>query len=163
MVRANIRSYAFPSGTCTMINLIVEVLLGYLVADALTGIYHAATDYGWNVRSQVALFQDHHDHPRGITRDPKPAFAGIPLMLCGTLGHPAFFIVLGVTVSLSQVAHYYAHHRGSTVVRFLQSWHVIIPPHKHAIHHHQFDRNFCILSGWNNCWLNWILSGCKSR
>jgi hypothetical protein len=145
-----------PAAMSTAI-LIGEALLGYVAADALTGIYHAATDYGWNVRSQVDLFQDHHDHPRGITRDPKPAFAGVPLMLCAALGHPAFFLVLGAAISLCQVSHYYAHHRGGAVVCFLQRWHVILPPREHAVHHRDHDLNFCIVSGWNNRWLNWVL------
>jgi len=136
----------------------LEGLLGYVVADALTGIYHAATDAGWNVRSQLDLFQNHHKHPRSMTFDLSPAVVGIPLMLCAALGwHVVFFLVLGAALSLCQVPHYYTHHRGGAVIRFLQRWHVILPPREHALHRRQFDRNFCILSGWNNGWMNWVL------
>jgi plasmanylethanolamine desaturase len=148
-----------------MIRLIVESLLAYTLADLLTGIYHFVTDRGWNVASQVALFQQHHDRPAQLGVDLSPAIAGIPLMALALLGwHPVFFLALGTSVTLAQVPHYWAHHRGNRLVRFLQRLHLLLPPRHHARHHHgEFDRNYCVLSGWNNFWLNWVVRAPAQR
>jgi hypothetical protein len=142
-----------------MVGFFVEFLAAYTLADLFTGVYHLITDRGWNVRSQVALFQGHHDDPAGLGLDLSPAVAGVPLMMLALIGwHPLFFVVLGMSTALGQVPHYWAHHRGNRLVRTLQWMHLILPPRHHARHHRgEFDRNFCVLSGWNNPWLNWVI------
>lgn len=137
----------------------VEALLAYALADAFTGIYHAATDKGFNIRSQVILFQQHHTSPAGMVPDFRPVILGIPLALIALLGwHPVFFLALGISISACQVPHYWAHHRRGRIVRALQQARIIISPRAHAVHHRHFDRNFCTISGWNNFWLNWLLN-----
>jgi MFS family permease len=136
-----------------------EALLAYVLADALTGLYHAATDRGWNIGWQVALFEQHHADPAGMVLDFWAAVLGVPLAAIAVFGwHPAFFIAFGLAISLCQVPHYWAHHRGPSWARVLQRWHMILPPREHAVHHRGFDRNYCTLSGWNNAWLNRVLA-----
>jgi Lipid desaturase domain len=137
---------------------LLEIFIAYVLADLLGGLYHLATDHGCNIRSQVALFQWHHENPAAIGWDFKPAIGGIPILLLGVFWwHPIFFAALGIAVCFGQMPHYWAHHKVRHPVRFLQRARIILPPRHHARHHSgHFDQNYCVLSGWNNFWLNWI-------
>jgi len=135
------------------------ILLGYILADAISGIYHWLTDNGYNIPSQVALFQAHHQRPSGMDLDFKPAFGGLPIACIGffDVSHMVFWATLGTAISLSQVTHYYSHHRGPWLIRLLQKLKLILPPKHHSKHHRgDYDKNFCIVSGWNNFWMNLI-------
>jgi len=90
--------------------------------------------------------------------------AGMPVSVIGAWFHSPFFIALGIFVALTQVTHYYAHNRSRSrvidaVVRFAQRARLIVPPSAHARHHKPpHSRDFCLLSGWNNIWLNEVIS-----
>ena len=151
-----------------MLSALVQVLAAYLFADLCTGIYHFATDRGWNTRKVVALFQNHHETNTMDGFDWQPMWAGVPFLalgLClGWLELPlaSFFIAGGSFGILAQVPHYYAHRRSRSlrvhrIVRWLQETGLIISPEHHSAHHDgKFDCNFCILSGWNNWWFNHV-------
>jgi hypothetical protein len=142
---------------------IAEVLAAYLIADLLTGIYHFATDRGWNFKGQVEMFQEHHDTNTMIGFDWQPMTAGLPAMVVGLWLESSFLLALGSFGILAQVPHYYAHRRSASpvvhaAVRFLQRTGLIISPQHHAEHHRgAFDRNFCILSGWMNPVMNFLI------
>lgn len=141
----------------------LEILAAYVLVDALSGIYHLATDKGFNIPSQIKMFQNHHDTNTMDNFDWQTFAAG--MVICGIGGwfHSAFLLAAGFFGAMTQVTHYYAHRRSESpfvhqVVRFLQRNRIIVHPISHAKHHKEpFARDFCLLSGWNNFWLNGLL------
>jgi sterol desaturase/sphingolipid hydroxylase (fatty acid hydroxylase superfamily) len=141
---------------------VLQVLVAYLFVDLLTGLYHWATDKGLNHPHQVELFSLHHETNTMDGFDWQPSVIGLPTIAAGLLLGSSFLIAAGGFAILSQVPHYYAHRRSSAplvhhFVCILQLTGLIISPRHHAEHHKTFDRNFCILSGWNNWWLNQVV------
>lgn len=134
---------------------LAQILLGWLLADALSGLYHIMTDYGYNIPHQIKLFMFHHENPHTMTFDWQPLLAGVPLIIVGLFWHPWFLISLGFFISISQVGHYYTHHKAPAPIRILQRVGVLISPKHHADHHKgDYNKNFCIFTGINNIWLN---------
>lgn len=145
-----------------MIWALIQVVAAYLLVDLLTGLYHFATDKGWNFPSQVAMFQDHHETNTMAGFDWQPSLLGLPAMGFGLWLGSSFLTAAGAFGILSQVPHYYAHRRSESprvhgLVRLLQRTGLILDPQHHAEHHRDFDRNFCILSGWCNPLLNSLI------
>ena len=145
--------------------ILLQIVLGYILADALSGLYHVLTDYGYNIQHQVKLFQYHHIHPETMTFDWQPFLAGLPIILLSFLGiYPIFFISLGVCLCLSQVAHLYCHRQPNKFIKFLQNIGFFIKPEHHLKHHSgNFDSNFCIFTGHNDIWLNPIINIIKKQ
>lgn len=149
-----------------MLLTLLQIFAAYVLVDALGGIYHCLTDYGFNVNNQVTMFREHHDTNTMQGFDWQTFAAGMPLAVIGAWFHQPFLIALGVFIAITQVTHYYSHRRSSNVlvhrvVRFLQRSRIIVHPATHARHHREpFARNFCLLSGWNNWWLNSVLWIC---
>lgn len=145
-----------------MIHAFLQTLAAYLLVDFLTGAYHFVTDKGWNHPTQVAMFLDHHQTNTMIGYDWQPMLLGLPILALGLWLESSFLIAGGSFGILAQVPHYYAHRRSKSlrvhrIIRWLQDVGLIISPEQHAAHHTSFDRNFCILSGWNNPWMNRVL------
>jgi hypothetical protein len=141
-------------------DIFLEILIAYIFADFIGGVYHVLTDRGYNpIKSQVDEFQLHHKNPGEMEFSLVPALFGIPTMFIGFICFPAFFIALGLFGSLTQVTHWYAHKKEIPwVIRVLQKCWVIMPVQHHDDHHSgNFDKNYCILSGWNNWWFNWVI------
>lgn len=139
--------------------IVLQIVVAYVLVDALTGIYHLATDRGWNFASQCALFEIHHTTNSMDGFDWQPMVAAVPTAVVGAWFHSPFFVAVGLIGCLAQLPHYWAHQGGGRVVRWLQTSRLIIHPAHHAGHHSgQFNRNFCILSGWNDWWLNRVAS-----
>ena len=133
------------------------VFAAYVVVDALTGIYHVLTDRGWNFKQQRDMFAEHHLTNTMQGFDWQPMAASLPFMIYGMFALDAFYLSAGCFGVLTQVAHYWAHHPNYRLVRIAQQLGMIVSPEHHAAHHHgEFDKNFCIFSGWNDCWLNII-------
>ncbi len=143
-----------------MLRALLEIVLAYLFADLASGLYHYATDRGWNLAQQVALFADHHKTSTMENFDWQTFAAGMPISIAGAWLHSPFGVAAGVFIALTQVTHYYAHRRSESawvhaVVSRLQRAGLIIRPQAHARHHRApHNRDFCLLSGWNNWWLN---------
>jgi hypothetical protein len=147
-----------------MVSSALQVLAAYVLVDLLTGLYHWATDKGFNHAHQVRLFTLHHDTNTMEGFDWQPSVIGLPAMLLGLVLCSPFLLAAGAFGVLSQVPHYYAHRRSQSelvhhFVRILQLSGLMISPQHHAAHHDgRFDRNFCIFSGWNNWWLNRLVA-----
>ncbi len=146
-----------------MVQLIaVQIIAAYIRIDALSGVYHFATDKGFNIRSQIEMFQEHHNTNTMQGFDWQTFAVALPIVGVGSWFHSPFWIACGIFAALTQVTHYYAHVRSSSaavhrIVRSLQGW-IIVSPIAHARHHAPpHARDFCLLSGWNNCWLNPIV------
>lgn len=143
---------------------VAEVVLGYAIADALSGLYHFATDRGWNLASQVKSFRAHHERD-GADLDGRPTLAGLAVAFVALLDwHPAFFLALGIGIGLAHFTHWLAHYPKYRLVRAFQRFRLILPPEHHRRHHEQrFNRNYCSLSGWNDWWLNWLANSRSGR
>ncbi len=127
------------------------------MADAITALYHVATDLGWNIPYQVRVFQNHHANPLTMTFDLEPVLAGVPLIVLGVWFAPWFLIPLGIFISVAQVPHYYAHfpEKCPKWLKKLQDLEIVIEPASHDSHHTEpYDKDFAVLSGWNNWWVN---------
>lgn len=141
----------------------IQILAAYILADLLSGLYHFATDKGFNTQNQIEMFQEHHETNTMKGFDWQTFAAGMPLVAIGGWFHSVFAIALGIFIALTQVTHYYAHVRSRSdlvhhVVRTLQICRVIVPPEQHKRHHSEpFDRDFCLLSGWCNWPMNRVL------
>ena len=59
-----------------MIITIFEAIGAYLLADLMTGVYHLATDRGWNIGRQVEIFQQHHAQTEAMVLDLRSLFLG---------------------------------------------------------------------------------------
>src|SRR5689334_18381066 len=94
----------------------LQILAAYIVADALSGLYHLATDCGLNVKNQVEMFQEHHVTNTMQGFDWQTFAAGMPAAIVGAWFHSPFWIALGCFGALTQVTHYYAHRRSANAV-----------------------------------------------
>ena len=141
----------------SMVLYVTEGIIAYILADLLTGIYHWATDRGWNIASQVRIFHQHHEPLATMVLDLRPALLGLPLLLLALYSDSTFLFVLGLSITFSQFAHYFAHGSDKRFIRLLQRCWLILPPEHHQRHHAaEFGKNYCTLSGWNNWWLNYF-------
>ncbi|WP_425618058.1 fatty acid desaturase CarF family protein [Anatilimnocola sp. NA78] len=133
------------------------VLIALAVVDLLTGIYHVMTDRGWNLKHQVEYFRIHHEDPQSMKSfDWQPMFAGVPFMLVGAWLESSLILAMGSFLVLAQVPHYYVHVPNPPLaIRALQRVGLCITPAYHDGHHcGDFDRNFCVLTGWGDYLLN---------
>lgn len=136
----------------------LQILAAYFLVDLASGLYHLATDCGWNIRQQVEDFQDHHvtnkmDTP-GFYQTVIPA---VPFLLAGIYFGSVFLLAIAAFSLIVQVPHYFAHvPNPPAVIRWLQESRIIIHPEHHAAHHNDgtFGKNFCVFTGWNDWWLN---------
>ena len=150
-------------------------LLGYLFADLISGTAHWFCDTFFEEntpfigRIVIQPFRDHHVHPQRITRyrfieqDTMNFFLMLlPLAVAFWLGAPrpgsvgALFwccCLLGLATGSfgTNLFHKWAHApKPPVVVRWLQRSGLILEPKRHQRHHNDYDRGFCVTSGWMN-------------
>lgn len=153
-----------------MLWIIAQIVLAYAMVDAISGLYHWATDRGYSIRQQVEMFAEHHVTATMTDFDWQTFAVGMPFMLVGAWFHSPFWVAAGFFGVMTQITHYYAHRKSSVpiihhAVRILQIARVIVPPEWHKRHHEaeDHDRDFCLLSGWNNFWLNRVVRFAEGR
>jgi len=169
---ASIRS---ASGAVT---LVVGSLVGYLLADLLSGTVHWFCDtfFGEETpiigRRLIRPFRDHHLRPQEITRfglleqDGSNYISLIPLLWLVRSWAPHGSVALLVQATLLGLAvgslgtnlfHKWAHSSDvSGWVRWLQRRRLILSPEAHAVHHRSYDGGYCVTSGWMNPMLDRI-------
>jgi hypothetical protein len=134
-----------------MIQSVVAISAGFVVADFFVGMYHMLTDKGWNVPEQVKSFREHHEG--AVVFDLRPVYAALPMLAIALVYQRPFFAAFVLFAGLSEVLHFAAHrpHAYPSFVRWLQWAGVIVSPEAHAKHHEgDFDRSYCVVSGWTN-------------
>jgi plasmanylethanolamine desaturase len=154
--------------------------VGFLLADFVSGMAHWAGDTIGDVdtpvigRTFIKPFREHHVDPKAITRHDfvetngnnciasipmlgavapaLPAQTGLGFYCCTILVFTSWFLFA------SNQFHKWAHaDRPPWVARFLQRWHLILPPTHHDIHHATpHDKYYCITVGWMNPVLSWL-------
>ncbi len=160
----------------TLLVLFAGTVMGYAVADLISGLVHWASDtYGSSTTPVVGAmmvipFREHHDDPDGITKETVVelhgvnAFLVLPILLssialAGT-GQPSLVALFGAVfaaatafgvVAAGQV-HCWTHSsHPPRLISALQERGLVISARDHQAHHNQgFEEDFCILSGWWN-------------
>jgi len=159
--------------------LAVAALLGYLLADLVSGLVHWAGDTWFREdtpligRGFIHPFREHHRDPLAITRhgflevNGSNCLALLPLLLptfaLGAPGGPgepppaALFQAAALLFSLATFAtnqfHKWAHQPGPlpAPVRWLQRSSLILSPEHHGAHHRAPHRQaYCVTVGWMN-------------
>ncbi|KAL0362243.1 UNVERIFIED_CONTAM: Fatty acid desaturase 4-like 1, chloroplastic [Sesamum calycinum] len=156
-----------PVGAWTWLQLTLAAVLGYLLADLGSGIYHWAVDnYGSAETpvfgSQIESFRAHHQHPSAIT---KCDTAGILYTLAGVVtvavlpinvvsSDPIFLWFVGVFAGCGMFSlkfHAWAHtprRKLPRVVAALQDAGIILRLSHHTAHHRPpYNSNYCTVSG----------------
>ncbi|KAI8552800.1 hypothetical protein RHMOL_Rhmol06G0296100 [Rhododendron molle] len=149
---------------------ILAGLVGYILADLGSGVYHWAIDNYGDASTpvfgfQIEAFQGHHKYPWAITRRQFAnnlhalarviTFTVLPLDLA--FNDPVlhgFVAVCSGCIMFSQQFHAWAHGTKSRLpqpVVVLQDAGVLVSRSQHAAHHRPpYNNNYCIVSGvWN--------------
>jgi hypothetical protein len=149
----------------------VVVLCGILTADFVSGVAHWALDtwgstetpvFGFLIRS----FREHHVDQTAITRHDFIETNGdnsIPLIpvlfLCSLTNVTAenatwrsFIVALCLFVSFTNQFHKWSHEtRPAPIGRWLMKRSLVLTPAGHRVHHKgEFDKSYCITTGWLN-------------
>ena len=154
-------------------------ILGWIVADFLSGLAHWAGDTWGSERTAffgpwfIRPFREHHSDPQAMTRHDfietngasclgsLPALAAAALLPAG--GNAVafaqallFFTALGML--LANQCHKWAHsepQRLGSLIRIAQRLRLVLSPEHHRQHHAPpFDSHYCTASGWMNLPLN---------
>ena len=148
-------------------------VLGYLLADLASGTTHWFCDTFFDEdtpligRLVIFPFRDHHACPQRITRyrfiqqDTSNFFLMLPLLAVSLArGAPTGLVawawdwaVIGLAVGSfgTNLFHKWAHAPvPPRLVRWAQRRHLILRPERHARHHADHLRAFCVTSGWLN-------------
>jgi plasmanylethanolamine desaturase len=160
-----------------MVGLCVAV--GFLAADFVSGLVHWAGDTIGDTETPlvgkhfIKPFREHHVDAKAITRhdfvetNGNNCIASLPLLGAvapilpdqpgvGFYGCSIVVFTSGFLFLANQF-HKWAHaDRPPPFARFLQRWHLILPPTHHNVHHASpHDKYYCITVGWLNPVLSW--------
>lgn len=158
-----------------VLSLVFGLLAGYALADLVTGTTHWFCDTFFDgetpVIGQTVIqpFRDHHTYPQRITQYKfvEQGTSGFFLMLpvlaylllqdlqtlatTGSMFGASFFVGLSIGLFLTNVFHKWAHaDHVSRPVKVLQKAGLILAPAHHRRHHRDYQRGFCVTSGWLN-------------
>lgn len=147
--------------------IIGQLVLGWLLADLVTGAFHWTEDNfgseGWPIVGPWIIRPNrlHHRAPLQFTRHGFWERNGASIVTA-TIVAAALMLVFGVEpwiaalalgAALSNEVHRYAHQPSSSPawLRVLQQIGIIQSPREHARHHRPpHDANFCVLTDWLN-------------
>jgi hypothetical protein len=152
----------------------IIILIGFFMADALSGFVHWATDTWFDEviwDRVISIAREHHLYPSHIlgygVRDylaysswPTILVLG-PIELLLTLAfapavwlYPLVFLclMLNTVMFFGTYFHRLGHgHSRWRVVRWLQTAHLLMgPPHHHVHHGGNHDIRYCVINGWAN-------------
>jgi hypothetical protein len=170
----NIRWWLFP----------LMVVVGFLITDIVTGIYHVYFDNSKIVDEHTAAinrylnatrfdFQRHHigngstiiDAPTTNLILRELTFYSVPLTLVSIfISNPliqAVVISHAMFVGVINKVHQYAHKRMKGypvpwIIEKLQDYRIILSPATHEAHHNDTRYNHAVFTGWSNPLLNVI-------
>lgn len=164
------RSAIMAAKTETWLEPLLAALLGYVLADLTTGIFHWSVDNYGDINTPIFgtvidSFQGHHDAPWSITeRDVannlhelgRGSTVGLVMghLLSNDPTVHAFVSVFGACIMFCQQFHAWSHTPKKALPKLvlaLQDMGVLISRKDHALHHQlPFNSNYCIVSGiWN--------------
>ncbi|XP_020103086.1 fatty acid desaturase 4, chloroplastic isoform X1 [Ananas comosus] len=176
VIASLVKSVSVAAACGAAVEPLLGAVLGYLLADLGTGVYHWAIDnYGGPSTpvfgAQIEGFQGHHKYPYTITRR---EFANNLHALARAVTFtvpPIQFLISGISIGdgsmaaaahafvgvcagcimLSQQFHAWAHEKKGRLppaVAALQEAGVLVSRAEHAAHHRPpYNSNYCIVSG----------------
>ena len=150
--------------------LCIQIGLGLLIADFVSGFFHWAQDrYGspnWPIVGRVVrMTVRHHKRPRRMLRSPFWQRNNITMAIACTFGLAFFALgwinpttITGVLIgAFANEIHYWSHRKNSEngpIIVALQKSGLILSPLAHARHHRgKKNTHFCAVTGW----MNWPL------
>ncbi len=160
-------------GSASVWWVLAMLALGYLAADAFSGLVHWMFDTWGSPETPVlgkafiVPFRVHHSDPEDITRHGFIATNGHNCLVSLPVLVAAFFLPRGVAWADAGLAfvtalclgvfctnqfHKWAHaEKRSPIVAWLQSKGIILSPEHHAVHHSApYSEHYCITTGWMN-------------
>lgn len=170
-------NYLAAIGNLTITAGVISAVLGYLLADFMSGLVHFLGDSFGTVRTPIFgptfifPFREHHVDPEDITRhgfietNGHNCLVSLPVMIvmhyflfsaaiasvaASIAFGTGFFLILGIFAT--NQFHKWAHTKHpSTFITFLQKYRLILSPKHHKVHHTApFERYYCITTGWLN-------------
>jgi ubiquitin-conjugating enzyme E2 variant len=139
--------------------IILTILLAWLFADLLSGIFHWWEDrYGnpdWPIIGKLIIQPniEHHKDPKKFTRGnyfKRNYTTIIPSLILALLSYSynCYFLCLTfIFASQSNEIHCWEHCRPNFAVRFLQKYKILQSAKEHSIHHKRpYDQNYCVMS-----------------
>lgn len=160
---------------------LAAVLIGFFLADVLSGLVHWATDTWFHdgviFGRWFAIAREHHTHPENIfgycfyehatVGSAASAFLIGPIAALTALLPPTslvaesmcIYLVICVCGLFGTSLHNLGHRNsGPGLVRFLQRWHLLMCVDHHQEHHRgDHTMRYCTVNGW----ANWLLDGLK--
>jgi len=149
-----------------------HLLLGWLIADFISGILHWLEDrvlwVGMPVISKSVVEPNrlHHIRPAAfleqgfLTRNSTGWVVALQLSFLWIALIGFSFVWLGATLGglVATEVHARAHRKqGGTFIGVLQDIGIIQSTYHHGQHHRgDFDRRYCVLTGWLNPVIDWI-------
>lgn len=159
---------------------LLEIIVGYLCADFIMGIYHWIKDTYFSpftpIIGQLFIWNSrlHHVRPRYVTE-----FSDFQLFYSSAkwtllwmmplfylLGTNLFMLTLFSFISLNDVIHKYAHmldHERPKWISILQNMHILQSYDEHHLHHQlPHDKNYCPITPYMNiileqiCFWRWL-------
>ena len=147
------------------------VVVGYLVADFVSGLVHwfcdrvFAEDTPLIGRLFIEPFREHHRDPLAMTRHGalellgNSALGTLPILAVAWCWVDSLFagslvVAFALAVIVANHFHAWAHAaQAPSVVAWLQACWLVLPPAHHALHHRPgHEGAYCVTSGWMNRW-----------
>jgi ubiquitin-conjugating enzyme E2 variant len=151
--------------------LLASLIVSYLAADLVSGLAHWFGDRFFEEdtpligRRLIAPFREHHRNPLAMTRHGSfellgnSALVALPLLAAGWWWADSIFVeglTLGFILASIGANQFHAWAHAARVppgVAWLQVCWIVLSPAHHARHHcGGHDANYCVTTGWMNCW-----------
>lgn len=163
--------------------LLLIFILAYIITDFINGLVHMIMDnntaYTNYAGPFIAAFHLHHASPQYTRRHPLKVYfdeSGSKfwllvylLLLVFTqaiwpLSYGVYFglVCVGVLSSFAELSHYWCHNATpkNRIIKYLQHYHILLSPNRHAIHHTADNTQYCFLNGSADALVNYIARRC---
>ena len=155
-----------------MISIFLQIIIGFIIADILTGAFHWLEDSYFNYCIDIPIISDiakynelHHYFPRSmiaysyfdhITYSLPVTLIVIFCMILinrQILNYPFFLISFGIFSIFSNIFHRFSHMReceNHPIVNLLQKWGILCSHKHHSLHHKTSYEKYCVITEFNN-------------